>query len=1200
MSANDPFFAKDQTNLEVYTSHSPNDFDEALEEINSYCKRQLPIELNTVFSPTCFDITLDENYAVICGEYGNVANFELATNKILRDEEIFPEVPITNVCLVVNDKQVILASASHELAFLDYPSFDVLYRYHLQQGPIVLNSYRQNLELIISNHTNELKRVKLSTEDDFYTDHFSMTGKSWKERIIDFSLDASGTMAVIGFENGVVGVVSYYDFNGLFESEAHPSPVTKVIISSSGTLVAASYADLTAKLFEVKKGLHLKFSECKHTELITGLAFARQDKYLVSSSLDNYIQVADTIIESTPYSVFLYNSPIRMMKSCKSSQTVFYIQDPNRFMIWKVPQIPQNARYRKHKNKIIKVLFVHSSYELISISDDGEINLWDFRCHELIFSMDLNQTLVDAKLVFTSRSLLISTNTSALYLVNLDNQSVQLYETTFSILSFSISDSEKTIAVSDKFSRVVLHSFPEMEKQMYLKGHLDIVNGSIFVSQDKVLITASKDTTLGIWEIDTGTRLVKMQGHSSEVLNILSSRQGYILSGDIQGTIIVWSKEGFLLYHLVPPESEPILRIYLSYYNDYLITLQPSSVNYWQMNNLSLIFQKSTQHHASSLAVSTDEKHIAIAEGPTVFIEENSLECNSLHITGKTVGSMHCFMKFLIDSQTQDSKAPYEMVHNHWLIAPYLIGPAHILAYSNRFSDLQRALFFEGNKANFFSSVKNETPLNICVSKEFKNCIDICLRYIKQEGQGRHGKPRNPRAFIPLESCLNELNQIEYSYISKLYDSLFIENHDPYLPRFCKIELDLPKWDPCEQFNIFSDKFYPHDMFPSTGRPVVFQQSVIPLSLDTGTSDSIDFMESLLNCPDNTIFRSKIIIEYLQYKWSLLKKPTYLIGLVYILYLIMLGLHIVVFLESKFFLFLLILIHVVLVSWEVLQIATDFGDYWKNAWNVLDQLRSISFSFYAIMAWGGDYNTDILLSVLIFSWTRGIGCFRMFDETRYMVRLIVQVIIDITTFFFILFYATLAFAFVYYMRNPEKSFAVYLTVAYRLDLGDFETDLHSAFDWGIFFVATMINPLIMLNLLIAIMSDTASYVDTVDDILGYRELAQMIIEVEKVMFWKKHLKHKHFLHKLDYFAVSDEEVDKKAIKIALIKKQVVRNYDEVKRLDRITKEINQAQVQEKVEKFAAGIHEVRDGLGNGFREMEGLVTRIKEGLRIKE
>ena len=94
------------------------------------------------------------------------------------------------------------------------------------------------------------------------------------------------------------------------------------------------------------------------------------------------------------------------------------------------------------------------------------------------------------------------------------------------------------------------------------------------------------------------------------------------------------------------------------------------------------------------------------------------------------------------------------------------------------------------------------------------------------------------------------------------------------------------------------------------------------------------------------------------------------------------------------------------------------------------------------------------------------------------------------------------------------------------------------------------------------------YVDTVDDILGYRELAQMIIEVEKVMFWKKHLKHKHFLHKLDYFAVSDEEVDKKAIKIALIKKQVVRNYDEVKRLDRITKEINQAQVQEKVEKFA--------------------------------
>ena len=92
------------------------------------------------------------------------------------------------------------------------------------------------------------------------------------------------------------------------------------------------------------------------------------------------------------------------------------------------------------------------------------------------------------------------------------------------------------------------------------------------------------------------------------------------------------------------------------------------------------------------------------------------------------------------------------------------------------------------------------------------------------------------------------------------------------------------------------------------------------------------------------------------------------------------------------------------------------------------------------------YNNDILLAVLIFSWTEGINCFRMFDKTRYMVRLIIQVIIDITTFFFILFYATLAFAFIFYLRDPLNPFAMYLTVAYRLDLGDFETNIKETFD----------------------------------------------------------------------------------------------------------------------------------------------------------
>ena len=89
---------------------------------------------------------------------------------------------------------------------------------------------------------------------------------------------------------------------------------------------------------------------------------------------------------------------------------------------------------------------------------------------------------------------------------------------------------------------------------------------------------------------------------------------------------------------------------------------------------------------------------------------------------------------------------------------------------------------------------------------------------------------------------------------------------------------------------------------------------------------------------------------------------------------------------------------------------------------------------------------EIKSAGIIFSYTRGISYFRMFDGTRYMVRLLSEVIKDMKVFFIILFYSTLAFTFIFYLRNPGSSFGIFLTVSYRLNLGDFDTDYEEAFD----------------------------------------------------------------------------------------------------------------------------------------------------------
>jgi hypothetical protein len=219
-----------------------------------------------------------------------------------------------------------------------------------------------------------------------------------------------------------------------------------------------------------------------------------------------------------------------------------------------------------------------------------------------------------------------------------------------------------------------------------------------------------------------------------------------------------------------------------------------------------------------------------------------------------------------------------------------------------------------------------------------------------------------------------------------------------------------------------------------------------------------------------------------------------------------------------------------------------------------------------------------------------------------MVRLIIQVIVDISTFFVILFYATLSFTFVFYLRNPEaEPFFMYLTQSYRLDLGDFETDLDNYFDWFLFFVSTMINPLIMLNLLIAIMSDTASAVAEIDDIYGLREQAEMIIDIEKVMFWKKEINHKHFLHKCDFFQVDDYETDKTKEKIKIIKKQSEKTW--TKPLQDIQKTVSKLSVDaihSNLNNCIAEQSYLKSELSNNLEKSKNLIFHISKKLSIPE
>ena len=169
------------------------------------------------------------------------------------------------------------------------------------------------------------------------------------------------------------------------------------------------------------------------------------------------------------------------------------------------------------------------------------------------------------------------------------------------------------------------------------------------------------------------------------------------------------------------------------------------------------------------------------------------------------------------------------------------------------------------------------------------------------------------------------------------------------------------------------------------------------------------------------------------------------------------------------------------------------------------------------MIWAGFTSSDdVLLAIVIFvSFFRGITYFRVNSKTRYLINLIFQVCIDVVTFFIVFIYAIIGLFIAFYTvlsgeldKNTEKDsfkptidlFDVFTNSA-MISLGSWDPSFfHENLSALILFLATMINPIIMLNLVVSILSDTFEKVQLDQEIFDRKELVEMIFEVETLMF----------------------------------------------------------------------------------------------------
>jgi WD40 repeat protein len=1155
MSGLDFALRKTLSATDILKLKTPPDFGSALNEFVGYCEDQLPSILEIDFIPLAFDITKDESSIVLGSKQGNIAIFSVEENKQLKDEEK-SKGSIKSLVLIGDDTQLAVVTSMFEILVLDFPSLEKAHKIELKPFNISLKSRPGKDLFYYSNCANEIYVVTVDRRDDIQLDERKYIQRPIKIHgsVVCIDISDDGSLIAAGLSTGEIQLLYADTESELQCTEAYNFPPNMICFSEHRRLLAASFTDNVLKVWNINSTLSLKNVFNHHTNEITGIGFVKDNRYMISSSKDKNIIMWDMKVDRYPYFMKLIDEEVLWLKSSLNHKKVFFSQNQTNFLMWNVPYLNKNVKYSKHTQTINKIEFIPGNYEVISVGSDGLVVIWDYRNDLIQKTIQLEGELLNVVASKSGQYCFIVSSKPCLYKLGLSDYEYESVEIGCDVMSIKLSDNEITVALGDTLGRILVYESEIMERKLIIKGHTRPISGLHFIKDDNIIISSSFDTTLAKSEVSNGNRISTFYGHKSPITTLLYNKADWIISASEDLQIIIWNVEGIILYTFSANKSGKVNGLYSTVDNLNLIILQEFSISYWQIYNLSIISQEDFMGRSASLSVTIDEKILSVSIGNDVFVQENPIRSQHPRVIGKSQGSPHMFMKYIVDTIKNKIKVKYNPMFNGWVYTPYLIGVSHILSYKNLNEELNASLFSQKNPASFFCTLRDENPLSISADLAYKNCIDICLKFLRSNARN------NPRAYVPIESCLTKLNTLDLPGIVKLYDILYQKSNAAHLPTFCLLETELPSLYHSDEFIIIPEKIVPSSFHSVNGRSVAFYQSMCPLDLDTGTNGSIEFLESLLDSPEQ-IFRSRLLQVILNNKWDRIKWAVYGQGLLYILYMIMLSFFCVSFNQSKVFLMALFVVHVLLFLYEVTQIATGFFGYWLDLWNILDQLRGFSFTIYAITIWRGEDNMTLLLAVMIFSWTRGISYFRMFNGTRYMVRLLSEVIKDMREFFVVLFYSTLAFTFVLLLRKPDHTFSEYLGISYRLDLGDFDADYATLFDWVIFFLATMINPLIMLNLLISIMGDTYAKVQESNDIANYQELTEMIIEIEKLMFWKKQLTHKHYLQQCDFSTNEESSADRLVEKFRVLKSQVTNIESSLNSIKKILKDNNTLEVE---------------------------------------
>ncbi|OMJ73891.1 hypothetical protein SteCoe_27307 [Stentor coeruleus] len=1185
---------------------------ETMKEVMGYFKLNLSITIKTPLNISCFVIS--KNYSTIYfisnpkDHSSRFCKINLESEEVIIEENLYEKYLYT-LAISKNEEFIYAGGDYINILKFDINSLELISElsgHSRYINKLLIDNSGDYLFSASDDHSVKIWDLKSET---FSNNTLFISGNRCYS--MDLSLDnqhlcvASDDMSVYVYEIS-------YDFNQpgkvIYRLPCDP-PATTVKISSNKTFLAIGNGNGKIYLYRFDNGeLYYKFN---HNTKVLDIDINNTEEILISAGVDSNVKIWDIHGEYDMITFEKHRDVVRGVVFMKDQERVCSFDDDKTFFVWKVPSFEVKKRlftknvrvlflwYSKSKHVLEGICEYNDSYSILSWDDDGNIfKVVDIEeiIPDAFYKIEgFKEVVVAGKFKddnenkgFNSRisffntyeqkcvrsfpvngeigSIIVSHDCKYFFLGQFFKIVVYLYSD-LSVIGeiFAVNGMVQTMGLDNLTSQFYVFGNDEILHKIELKLNDDELYKEIDWKSYKLTDDESNVRKLTI------RRKIKVNPSEENSIDLENNIKdhGKIIISENQQFIYFAYKEKFEIiqansFALILSLDFKYVQV-LTNLSNTLFLIREDGIDIYGSRSFQYLSSVNKKFTIQTAILSSDYQSIFFLTADGLIKMHNQLKNKSLTLLGDInhLGSFQLHIENLIKGN-EDSV----YFDSQWLIEPVHINLLHIYAYLNRSDLLKEAM--EGSQDQtpiaFFNTSDNFSPLSVSLKMNFSECthsIISCLR--KRIKNDCSSASATKMLFQFIEENLVDLNRMGYGSLHKFYNDIFVIDKSIYLPNFCNAEFELPIivkssmiFPSVKEFGISEDN-------PDEGNSIVFRKSLLRMYTEMGSSKSIEFLKSLEDSKNEKNFETRIIRLILDEKWKFARWFIWVQAGIYVLYLIFLSFYnVYASCRTSWFLILPFIANFILYSYEVFFMFISFSEYFQEFWNVIDSIRSWLFIIYSILVWSDYFKVEIdktsderyLLSIIIFvSWLRGITYFRITRSTRYLIKLLFQVCWDILPFLFILFYSVIAFSLMFkaFDEDFNTSFFPFLTYSYSILLGNWDIPTSPNFYSLVLFLATILNPVISLNLLIAILSDTYETVNLNRVIADSQELASMILEVETLLFWKRNQNHKKYIHIAENDSVEDLEDMEYDTVIEKIKKKMFRFRKEFYKSDKTMK-----------------------------------------------